>query len=65
MLTAKRLGPFEITKLIGKNAVKLHQPDQYKIPQAVNVSDKTSLVERVEGISADNDKTVIYSKRPR
>ena len=36
-LTAKRYGPFVVTKLIGKNAVKLDLPSHFKIHDVVHV----------------------------
>ena len=37
-LSAKRFGPFKVTKLVGKNAVELEFPDHVKIHKVVNIS---------------------------
>ncbi len=50
-LSSKRVGPFTITKLIGKNAVRLDLPDHFKIHPVVHVIHTTPFVEQPEDIS--------------
>ena len=57
-LSAKRFGPFKVTKLVGKNAVELELPDHVKIHKVVNISHTTPYCEQPEEISK------IISQRP-
>ena len=43
-LSAKRFGPFKVTKLIGKNAVELELPDHVKIHKVVNIMHTNTLL---------------------
>ena len=51
-LSAKRFGPFKVTKLIGKNAVELDLPDNVKIHKVVNIMHTRPFFEQPEGIAS-------------
>ena len=50
-LSAKRVGPFVVTKLIGRNAVRLDLPPHFKIHPVVHVIHTTPFVEQPRDIA--------------
>jgi len=51
-LTSRRVGPFIIKELIGKNALRLELPDHFKIHPVVHLSHTIPYVEQPSDISA-------------
>ncbi len=49
-LNSRRIGPFKILALVGKNAIRLELPDSMKIYPVVNVSHTTRYEEQPAGI---------------
>ncbi len=50
-LQSKRIGPFRILKLIGKNAVRLELPATMRVHPAINVSHTSRFFQQPEDIS--------------
>lgn len=64
-LAAKRIGPFRITKLVGRNAVKLELPLMSRAHPLINVSSTTPYQVQPSDISFRNLKYPLpYSYPP-